>query len=110
MIDKLKLWAWPFIGGVVVGMALLSFGFGFVSGGSAAEQAQKAATDATVAALVPLCVANAQADEAGLAEVLALTSFRRRDGVKEAGWAVYPAGANSSLTRAIDQGCADALT
>lgn len=109
-MEKLKQALWPALGGIVAGMALLAFGFGFVSSGTVDEAVKKATQDATVAALVPLCVANAQADEAGLAEVLALTSFRRRDGVKEAGWAVYPEGANSSLTRAIDQGCADALT
>ena len=102
MIQKITGNIWPFLLGAVVGMALLVFGFGFVSSGSAETAAREAAQDATVAALVPICVSNAQADEARLAEVVALNSFRRRDGVKEAGWAVYPEGASSSLTRAID--------
>lgn len=108
-MDRLKAAFWPAVGGIVVGMLLLTLVFGFVSGGTATEMAEEAAEDATVAALAPLCIANAQADEAGLAEVMAMSSFQRRNAVSDQGWATYPEGASSALTRAIDQACVNGL-
>ena len=108
-MEKIKGYIGPVIGGVLAGMALLSFGFGFVSGSTATEMAEEAAENASVVALTPICVANAKADPEGLAQVMAMSSYSRRNGVSKAGWPVYPEGANSSLQRAIDQGCADGL-
>jgi hypothetical protein len=109
-MEKMKQAIGPLLVGIVCGMLLLSFGFGFVSGGTVAEAAADAAEEASVAALVPFCVANAQADEATLTEVMAKSSFQRRAEVSKAGWAIYPDAASSSLKRSIDQGCIDALS
>lgn len=108
-MEKVKQWTWPFLIGLALGMVLISFGFGFVSGGTASKMAAQAAEDASVAALAPLCIANAQADPAKLAEVMALSSYQRRSEVSKAGWATYPDGASSTLKRAIDQGCINGL-
>lgn len=40
---------------------------------------------------------------------MAQSSFQQRQAISATGWVTYPEGANSSLTRAIDQGCLDAL-
>jgi len=110
MFENLKPAAWPFIIGMVVGMALLSFGFGFMSAGTANELAENAAQEAAVAALVPQCVDRARADEVGLAAVLEKPTSQRRTEISQAGWATYPEGASPGLKRAIDQGCVDVLS
>ena len=109
-MEKIKQSIVPALIGVVIGMLLMTFGFGFVSGGTATEMAEQAAQDASVAALVPICVANAQADPDTMATVLAMSSYQRRTGVANAGWATYPDGASTTLKRAIDQGCVDGLS
>jgi len=115
-MEKAKQWAAPLIVGIVLGMIILSFGFGFMSGGSAQDLADdqvEAKEDALAEVLVPYltqeCAANAQADPDGLAEVMAKSSYQQRQAISDTGWVTYPEGASSSLTRAIDQGCLDAL-
>lgn len=109
-MEKIKQWIVPVLVGAVLGMILMPMAFGFVSGGTAQEMAAQAAEDASVAALVPICVANAQADPDAVATVLAMSSYQRRTGVANAGWSTYPDGASSTLKRAIDQGCVDSLS
>jgi hypothetical protein len=112
-MEKMKTLVWPVLAALVFGMLLLPVGFGFLSEGTAVERENVAASNATEAATlalqVPLCVQQAQLEPAKLAEVMAMSSYKQDDGVKAAGWATYPANADSSLTRALDQGCAEAL-
>lgn len=81
-----------------------------MSNNSATEMAKRAAMDATISALVPMCVTNAQAEPEKVAEVLAMSARQRFTGVSKAEWATYPAGANSATKRAIDEACALALS
>jgi len=108
-MEKVKQAVWPFLGGCAVGAIALSTVFGFVSNGTANERSATAAEDAAVAALVPYCVAAAEADSAGRETILAESSFRQRDALGDAGWVSYPDGANRDLQRAINQGCLDAI-
>jgi len=71
--------------------------------------AKKASQDATVAALTPLCIANAKADPEKLAEVMAVNSYKRREAVEKSGWPIYPNDVTYSVKRAISQGCLDGL-
>jgi negative regulator of sigma E activity len=110
MMDKIKGWVGPVIVGAIAGMILLPVLFGFVSGGTATEMAAQAAEDATVAALTPICVANAQAQPDVLAAVMEKSTYQRRAEVSEAGWSTYPEGASRALKRAIDEGCIAGLS
>lgn len=115
--ETVRRWAWPFIVGAIVGMIGLATLGGFMSGGSADELVQDAVQDTEeafavvlVPLLSPVCAANARADPDKLAEVMAKSSYQQRQAISDTGWVTYPEGASSTLTRAIDQGCLDALT
>jgi len=116
-MEKVKQWAWPFIAGIVVMVFAMPYLFGFYSGSSArslADEAAQAKEDALAMVLVPLltqsCVVNARSDPEQLAKLQAeSSSFTQGRMISSSGWVEYPEGASSSLTRAIDQGCLDAL-
>lgn len=108
-------WLKPGIYGAVCGAAAFAIaGFswaGWVTGGSAKEMAGDAADSAVLAALVPICVSQAQADPDSTAKITAIkgeSSYKRSDKVIEAGWATMPGStdANKVLARA----CATELT
>lgn len=109
MIDKIKQSVAPLLIGGVVGMIMLSQLFGFMSKGTAQDLAEVAVEEAIVAAFVPTCIANGQADQTLLAAVMAESTYRRRGAVSDAEWATYPPDANMSLKRTIDQACVDGL-
>lgn len=98
------------VGGAIA-LALLGFNvFGWTSAGTAAETARDEATAAVVDVLSPICASqfNADGDATGkLAELKALTSYRRRDFIEEGGWATMP-GSDKPLT-GVSRGCASLL-
>jgi len=110
-------WALPCIVGAIAGMILLATVGGF-DGSSAIEERVEAAVedteDAYAEVLVPLltqqCVSNAASEPAKLAEIMAQSSYQQRQAISDTGWVTYPEGANSSITREIDQACIDALS
>jgi len=109
-MEKVKSWIAPFVVGAAVGMIALWQVFGFVPSGTAGKMASDAAQAATVAALVPMCVANAHADPEGLAAMRARPTTQRHTAVAEAGWTIYyPAGITTAQKRVIDTACANAL-
>lgn len=113
MKERIKTHFLPVLVALVVGILILPVGFGFRSEGTAVKRENVAASNATevatLALQVPLCVQQAQLEPAKLAEVMAMSSYKQDGGVKAAGWATYPVNADSSLTDALDQGCAKAL-
>ena len=101
-------WLKPGLTGAGIGaIALAIVGFtwgGWVTGGSAAETAKKAANAAVAVALTPYCVEQAGAASAApvMVELKAATTYSRRTIVEKAGWAT-PLGAdkpNSDLAQA----------
>lgn len=108
-------WLKPGISGAVCGAVVAAIaGFswaGWVTGGSAKAMAAEAADSAVISALVPICVSQAMADPDSATKLTAIkgqSSFKRSDGVVEAGWATMPGSteANKVLARA----CATELT
>ncbi len=102
-------WLKPGIYGAVCGAAVFAIaGFswaGWVTGGSAKEMASDAADTAVIAALVPICVSQANADPSSVEKLKAIknqSSYKQSDGVIEAGWATMPGSteANKILARA----------
>lgn len=102
-------WVKPGLWGLVIGgamVAALGFGaLGWVTGGAAKDMAKKAADTAVVAALVPICVLDFQAQPnaaAKLAELKELASYQRGKLIEEAGLATIPADTtpNSAVARA----------
>jgi len=108
-VEKVKTHFWPVLGALVFGLGLGLYAmpnmFGYVSEADAGEQSEQAVTQP----LLPMCVGNAQAESEKMAEVLAMQSYRRDDGVEEADWAVYPKDASTQLKDRIVDGCVDAL-
>ena len=107
-------WTKPGIWGAVIGAAAFTiFGFsymGWSTAGSAEKRAVERADAAVVAALVPFCVAKAQA----VANTDALAKFRsetssysRNDMVQTAGWATLPG--MTSPDSALARACSDRL-
>src|ERR1700730_5445952 len=52
---------WTGVGGVIVGMVLLSYGFGFMSRTTAEKLANTSSERAVIAVLAPVCAANFRA-------------------------------------------------
>jgi|GEM_PF-4569316 len=92
------------IGGIV-GMFAMPNWFSYVSKSKASEQADQA----VITAFVPSCVKNALAEPEKLAEVMAMSSYQRDDGVEAAGWAVYPESADVRTKNKVVDDCVDAL-
>lgn len=111
---KMPNWLKPGVWGAVLGAAAIAIvGFtqlGWTTEGSAQRMAQERADAATVAALVPFCVAKAQhdPDHASLAKFQAEeSSYTRSDHVMKAGWATL--GGNTSPNSALASACSDKL-
>ena len=91
-------------GAIILAIAGFSWG-GWVTGGSASTMASKASLVAVTQALTPYCVQNAAADPATvtlMADLMAASTYNRKDIVSKAGWAT-PLGAdkpNSDLAQA----------
>jgi hypothetical protein len=105
----------PFLWGAVSGaIALAIVGFtwgGWVSGGTAEKLAAVRGEQATVASLVPICVAQFRRSakpQASLAELKAAQDWDRTDYVLKAGWATMP-GAAGEPSRDVATGCAEAI-
>ena len=107
---KIPAWLKPGVWGVIFG-ALLMPAVGFSQFGWKTESAAKAFADeqagnAVVAAMVPFCVAKAQAatDQAALAKFNAEQSaYSRTDLLIKAGWATL--GATGSPNGALAEAC-----
>jgi hypothetical protein len=111
---KIPVWLKPGIWGVVLGaiaMAIVGFSqLGWRTASSADTFAAERANDAVMAALVPFCVAKAQADtdRADMAKFNAeQSSYSRTDLVIKAGWATV--GAAKSADSALAQACSTKL-
>ncbi len=107
-------WLKPGLYGAAIGAAALAVvGFswgGWVTGGSADKMATAQAQAATVAALMPICVAQSQADSERVAKIAVIReapSYKRRDAVMSAGWATVPG--SDAPNRDVAQACVDGL-
>lgn len=115
-MEKLKQAIWPALGGIVAGMALLTFGFGFMSAGAADKLVSAAEVKATATAekvtaslVVPQCVEAARADAEKLDEVLALTYSAQTRAFEAANWTFLPEGGSDSLKKIVNKDCLDEL-
>jgi hypothetical protein len=106
----------PFLWGAASGaIALAIVGFawgGWVTGGTADKLAGARADAATLASLVPICVAQFQKSpeaKGRLAALRAVTSWEQGGYVMSGGWATMP-GSAGEPNREVAAACADALT
>jgi hypothetical protein len=101
---------WGALGGAI---AMTVFGFsmlGWHGDRGAREMAAASARDAVTAAMVPFCVAKAQADDdpARLAKLRAETSsYSRSELVRSAGWSSLPGGQGGDF--ALATACSEKL-
>lgn len=107
----------PFLWGAVAGaIALAVVGFnwgGWVSGGTAQKQAAAHASQALVAALVPICVAQFQrGPEAGgrLAALKKTEGWEQGEFVSKGGWATMPGTPAVEPNPEVARACAEALS
>lgn len=108
-------WLKPAIMGAIAGgIATMIVGFnygGWYLGSSAETLANKQSTAAVIAALVPVCISQSQADPEAATKLKAFgaikSSYEQRDFVMKAGWATMPKAdaPNQNLASA----CADVL-
>lgn len=115
-IPKLPVETTPFVWGAVAGAVAISVvGFswgGWVTGGTAEKRAGMRAEEATVAALVPICVAQFRKDakaRAGLVALKEANSWDQADYVSKGGWATMP-GSTAEPSRDVATACAEALS
>lgn len=97
------------IGGVAVAILGFTWG-GWVTGGTAHDQATAMARDEVVSAMVPVCLGMAERDPdrlETLATIRAATSYRRRDALMATGWATMPG--TEAPNRDVAQACLAAL-
>jgi hypothetical protein len=91
--EKLKTSVWGAILGAIITM-IIGFGWGgWVLGGTAQASADKMVSDALVARLVPMCVAQFNEDEEKDKKLRMLTDkgyWERDKYIKEQGWATMP--------------------
>ncbi|NOZ27639.1 MAG: hypothetical protein GXP39_06245 [Chloroflexi bacterium] len=107
-------WIKPFVWGAIVGVIaslIVIFAAGWVvTSGSAQATAEKATEKAVVDRLATICVAQFQQDpnrDARLSELKETSSWKRRDYIKEGGWAIM-LGDESADRKVIDE-CAKRL-
>ncbi|MFW8636104.1 hypothetical protein [Cribrihabitans pelagius] len=107
-------WLKPGLYGAVTGAVLVSIcGFtwgGWVTGGTSNNRSVAMARDHVVTALVPVCLDMARTDPeraTKLAAIRAVSTYRQRDALMDAGWATVP-GAETP-DRDIAQACLAAL-
>ncbi|OSP53781.1 hypothetical protein [Pseudoruegeria sp. SK021] len=97
------------IGAVFVGVVGFSWG-GWVTGGTAHDQAMAMSHDGVVASMVPVCLDMAQSDPARankLETIQAASTYKRRDALMAAGWATVPG--SDAPSRDIAQACLTVL-
>jgi hypothetical protein len=106
----------PFLWGAASGaIALAIVGFawgGWVTGGTAEKLAGARAEKATLASLVPICVAQFQRSpeaQSSLAALRKVTSWEQGGFVMSGGWATMP-GSTGEPNRDVAAACAEALT
>ena len=106
----------PFLWGAASGaIALAIVGFawgGWVTGGTADKLAAARADSATLASLVPICVAQFQKSpeaKGSLAKLREVTSWEQGGYVMSGGWATMP-GSTGEPNRDVAAACAEALT
>ncbi|MEC9345993.1 MAG: hypothetical protein VYB54_07185 [Pseudomonadota bacterium] len=94
---KTPVWTKPVATGAVIGAiatAIIGFSWGgWVTSSSAGKMAASQSRAEVVSALLPVCVANAQADpavEATLAAIRKADSYARDDMLMKTGWATMP--------------------
>ena len=111
---KIPVWLKPGLWGAAFGAIILAIvGFsqlGWKTAASAEQFAQERADTAVVAALVPYCVAKAEAasEQTALAKLRAeRSSYSRSDLVTKAGWATL--GVAKSPDSALARACSAAL-
>lgn len=112
---SLPVWIKPaIIGGAVGAIALAITGFnvaGWVSEGTAQEQAADHARNEVVAALLPICLSQAQLDPqfaTTMAKLKDARSFDRSKMLQEAGWATMPGGTEPNSR--VSFACMDKLS
>lgn len=109
--DWLKPGLW---GAAAGGLTLVILGFswgGWVTAGKAEKMAADRAKAEVVAALVPICVAQARQDPEADQRLASLRDARgnnRRDVVIDAGWATMPG--NDAPDRAVASACMERLS
>lgn len=114
---KLRASTEPFVWGGVTGAIALAFvGFtfgGWVTGGKAETLAVARGDQATVAALVPICVSQFKKHpdmKASLAKLKGTETWEQAEYVQKGGWATMPGAADASEpSREVADACADAL-
>ena len=88
--EKIKLGLWGAIGGAILSM-IVGFGWGgWVTGGTAKEQAAEMTSTAMVERLTPLCLLQFSEDpekDQKFEHLKNASSWQRRDYVEEQGWA-----------------------
>ena len=111
---ELPKWTEPALCGAGVGaIALAIIGFnwgGWVTGGTAAEMAEKSSRSAVAEALTPYCLALSVSDPSSIDIMKKLndaTSYKKRGILEKAGWAT-PLGA-SEPNRALAESCLNAI-
>ena len=112
---SLPIWIKPGIMGAIVGAILLAIGgfnvAGWVSAGTAQDQADDQARTAVTAALLPICLSQAQADPlfaTTMSKLKDARSFDRSKMLQEAGWATIP-GTTEPNSR-VSFACMDKLS
>lgn len=107
-------WLKPYVLGATSGAVLaMVVGFtwgGWMTGGDARQMSETMSHDNVIAALVPVCVAKANADsnrEAKLKTIRDASSYQQQEAVMNAGWATMPG--TEIPSRDLAQACFDAL-
>ena len=96
-------------GAIMVSILGFSWG-GWVTGGTASEMAESLARQQVLSVLVPVCVNMSETDPERvekLAALNAVSSFKRRDAVSDAGWATIPG--MTKPDRNLARACGEAL-
>ncbi|MDA0784909.1 MAG: hypothetical protein O3B37_01350 [Proteobacteria bacterium] len=112
---SLPIWIKPAIIGAFAGAILLAIGgfnvAGWVSAGTAQDQADDQARSAVTAALLPICLSQAKQDpmyDVTMSKLEEARSFDRSKMVQEAGWATMP-GTTEPNSR-VSFACMDKLS
>lgn len=110
-LEKAKPILMGAVGGAVVA-AIVGFSWGgWVTGGTAAEMADKRAKSAMVAALAPICAAKFQEDssfDAKLSELTETRAYQRAAFIENGGWATMPGSEKGD--RDVAKACAEMIT
>lgn len=99
--------AWGILAFTIVGF----WQFGWVTGGSAEQMAQKRSEEAVAAVLALICVDSFRKQEnasAKLVEAKQLSSWQRRDFVEKGGWATMPG--SEKAVAGVAAACAERLS